>query len=205
MLDNKFVTAHDWALASDGMQWILLHNHRQDGTGRWQAVSFVHSTRDILARCMREKGCPAEDARQLLKGLPLTFNEWQRAAPQRASTGDETAAPRSGSGPLLKTLAARSAIQPDVRSRRTQAIKKAMCAAQTGAQSNLQPRLAAARRMLRYAPANMGPIRQIGSHPGNMGPFWQNRVPLGKLWVPSAKLRVPFRKRCKTGICSRGQ
>ena len=57
MLDNRFVTAHDWALASDGMQWILLHNHRQDGTGRWQAVSFVHSTRDILARCMREKGC----------------------------------------------------------------------------------------------------------------------------------------------------
>ena len=92
MLDNRFVTAHDWALASDGRQWILLHNHRQDGTGRWQAVSFVHSTRDILARCMREKGCHAEDARQLLKGLPLTFHEWQRAAPQRASTGDETAA-----------------------------------------------------------------------------------------------------------------
>lgn len=91
MLDNRFVTAHDWALASDGMQWILLHNHRQDGTGRWQAVSFVHSTRDILARCIREKGCRPGNARHLLKGLPLTFNEWWRAASQRASTGGETA------------------------------------------------------------------------------------------------------------------
>jgi hypothetical protein len=102
MLNNRFVTAHDWAVASDGMQWILLHNHRQDGTGRGQAVSFVHSLRDVLARCTREKGCPAEDARQLLKGLPLTFNARRRAAPQRASTGDETAGPWSGSAPLLK-------------------------------------------------------------------------------------------------------
>ena len=149
MLDNRFVTAHDWALASDGMQWILLHNHRQDGTGRWQAVSFVHSTRDILARCMREKGCPTEDARDLLKGLPLTFNEWWRAASQRASTGGETA--MSGVDELRQ-------------------VRKAMCAAQTGAQSNLQLRLAAARRMLRYAPANMGPISQIGSHLGNPRP-----------------------------------
>jgi hypothetical protein len=124
MLDNRFVTAHDWALASDGMQWILLRNHRQDGTGRWQAVSFVHSTRDILARCMRENGCPAEDARQLLKGLPLTFNEWRHAAAPEASPGDERAGPWSGSGPLLKTLAARSAIHPDVRSRRIQASKR---------------------------------------------------------------------------------
>jgi hypothetical protein len=124
MLNNRFVTAHDWALASDGMQWILLHNHRQDGTGRWQAVSFVHSTRDVLARCMREKGCSAEDARQLLKGLPLTFNEWQRAAPPRPSTGGETAGPWSGSGPLPKTLAARSSIQPDLRSRRAQPSKR---------------------------------------------------------------------------------
>ena len=124
MLDNRFVTAHDWALASDGMQWILLHNHRQDGTGRWQAVSFVHSTWDILARCIREKGCRPGNARHLLKGLPLTFNEWWRAASQRASTGGETAAPKSGSDPLPKTFAARSAVQPDVRSRRTQASKK---------------------------------------------------------------------------------
>ena len=47
-----------------------------------------------------------------------------------------------------------------------------MCAAQKGAQSNLQLRLAAARRMLRYAPGNMGSISQMESHLGNMGPFW---------------------------------
>ena len=51
-------------------------------------------------------------------------------------------------------------------------VRKAMCAAQKGAQSNLQLRLAAARRMLRYAPANMGSLSQMESHLGNMGPFW---------------------------------
>ena len=62
-LDNRFVTAHDWALASDGMQWILLHNHRQDGTGRWQAVSFVHSTGtswpDVYGRRVAGQETPA--------------------------------------------------------------------------------------------------------------------------------------------------
>ena len=173
MLDNRFVTAHDWALASDGMQWILLHNHRQDGTGRWQAVSFVHSTRDILARCMREKGCPTEDARDLLKGLPLTFNEWWRAASQRASTGGETAAPRSQvATPFQKRSPHDRRSSPMSGVDELRQDRKAMCAAQKGAQSNLQFRLAAARRMLRYAPANMGSISPMESHLGNMGPFW---------------------------------
>jgi hypothetical protein len=41
-------------------------------------VSFVRSKRDVLARCMREKGVPAEDAAVLLAGLPATFDEWVR-------------------------------------------------------------------------------------------------------------------------------
>ena len=83
-------------------------------------------------------------------------------------------------------------------------VRKAMCAAQKGAQSNLQLRLAAARRMLRYAPANMGPISQIGSH----WEIWVPFVKLGSHWqvvAPSGKIRVPSRKGCKTGICSRRQ
>ena len=32
----------------------------------------------------------------------------------------------------------------------------------------------------------------IGSHLGNTGPFWQIRVPLGKLGVPLGILRVPL-------------
>jgi hypothetical protein len=52
-------------------------------------VSFVRSTRDVLARCMREKGVPAEDAAVLLAGLPATFDEWVReriaASPRKAA------------------------------------------------------------------------------------------------------------------------
>ena len=43
----------------------------------WRAVSFVRSTRDILARCMREKGCNLPTANLLLAGLPDTFDEWK--------------------------------------------------------------------------------------------------------------------------------
>jgi hypothetical protein len=37
--------------------------------------SFVHSTKDILARCMREKGCPPEDVAVLLAALRDRFVE----------------------------------------------------------------------------------------------------------------------------------
>jgi hypothetical protein len=53
----------------------------------WLAVSFVRSTRDILARCMREKGTDESTAAQLLSGLPETFDQWktnQSSAPVRA-------------------------------------------------------------------------------------------------------------------------
>lgn len=71
----------DWAVAADGQQWILRNRFGEgDGWQNWQPLSFVHSTRDVLARCMREKGVPAEVAVQLLDGLPSTFAEWARGA-----------------------------------------------------------------------------------------------------------------------------
>jgi hypothetical protein len=76
MTDRQFMTAGEWALASDGIQWVLQHRRQKNGETSWRPVSFVRSTRDILARCMREKGVPAEDADRLLAGLPPTFDEW---------------------------------------------------------------------------------------------------------------------------------
>jgi hypothetical protein len=49
--DKTFAVSGSWSLASDGMQWIL---QRRAGADGWRAVSFVHSTKDVLARCMRE-------------------------------------------------------------------------------------------------------------------------------------------------------
>ena len=70
-VDKQFRASGDWALASDGLQWVL---QRRSG-GQWKAVSFIHSTKDVLARCMREKGCPAADQVVLLDGLPPSFDE----------------------------------------------------------------------------------------------------------------------------------
>lgn len=73
MTDRVFATSGDWAVGADDLQWILL---RKKGN-QWRAVSFVRSTRDILARCMREKGVEAADSDLLLSGLPDSFDTWK--------------------------------------------------------------------------------------------------------------------------------
>lgn len=83
MTDRIFAATDDWAVASDGLQWMLMRRiHRKRGDC-WDPVSFVHSTRDVLARCMREKGI--EPAAQLLSGLPETFDQWKRTRPPARS------------------------------------------------------------------------------------------------------------------------
>jgi hypothetical protein len=76
MSDRQFAVSGHWALAADRVQWSLQRHN--EGKDPWRPVSFVRSTRDILARCMREKECPPEDADRLLAGLPSTFEEWRR-------------------------------------------------------------------------------------------------------------------------------
>ncbi|MGA7453737.1 MAG: hypothetical protein WBW73_21500 [Rhodoplanes sp.] len=99
MADRLFTTSGDWALASDGIQWSL---QRRKSAG-WNPVSFVRSSRDILARCMREKGVGADTATQLLAGLPATFNEWTaNAAPGRAEEAVSAAPARPLTAPPSK-------------------------------------------------------------------------------------------------------
>jgi hypothetical protein len=78
MADRVFAVAGDWALASDGVQWMLMRRTTEKRPNRepWQAVSFVRSEREILARGMREKGVGGDAMRSLLSGLPDTFDEW---------------------------------------------------------------------------------------------------------------------------------
>jgi hypothetical protein len=75
-MERIFAVSGDWALGSDGVQWILYHRDPKSRTG-WKGISFVRSERDILARCMREKGCPEDDGERLLAGLPNTFDKWK--------------------------------------------------------------------------------------------------------------------------------
>ena len=70
MSDRVFAKSGRWLLASDGMQWMLCCGDVK------YPVSFVRSTKEILARCMHDKGVPANDAAALLAGLPETFDQW---------------------------------------------------------------------------------------------------------------------------------
>ena len=81
MTDRVFATAGDWALASDGIQWMLVRRHVRKRGDTWDPVSFVRSTKDILARCMREKGVEPGTADLLLAGLPDTFDQWEALHP----------------------------------------------------------------------------------------------------------------------------
>jgi hypothetical protein len=87
MTDQVFAVSGDWSVASDGIQWILQRS-RSQRLGGWKPVSFVRSTRDILARCMREKGTDEDTAAQLLSGLPDTFDQWKttQSGPERLLT-----------------------------------------------------------------------------------------------------------------------
>jgi hypothetical protein len=73
MRDYHIARSGLWTLEADKLQWILVRRRR--------ALSFVSSTRDILERCMREKGCPEAHRAVLLAGLPSTFAEWKKALP----------------------------------------------------------------------------------------------------------------------------
>ena len=78
MGDRQFAISGKWALAGDRLQWIVQRQYLSKGQIKWHSVSFVASTKDVLVRCLREKGCPPADAERLLTDLPATFEEWTR-------------------------------------------------------------------------------------------------------------------------------
>jgi hypothetical protein len=84
-MDRQFTVSGNWALASDGLQWMLQRRHKRPTGDTWDGMSFVRSEKEILARCMREKGTPQKDADNLLAGLPSTYAEW--AAETDGTTG----------------------------------------------------------------------------------------------------------------------
>ena len=77
MTDRIFAIEGKWALGSDGLQWTLCRLCNDRGNVYWRPVSFVRSGKDILARCMREKGCADDVGAKLLSGVPDTYDEWK--------------------------------------------------------------------------------------------------------------------------------
>jgi hypothetical protein len=73
MPDRQIVIGGRFAVATDGLQWVL---QRREGK-QWHAISFVRSTKAILARCLRGAGATAVDADALLADLPDRFSGWE--------------------------------------------------------------------------------------------------------------------------------
>jgi len=74
--ERQFAVSNRWALAADSLQWILRRQRIHNGQTGWRPVSFVGSTKAVLARCMRENEVPEADMARLLEGLPETFRMW---------------------------------------------------------------------------------------------------------------------------------
>ena len=70
-----------WALGADDLQWMVLRKFvRKSEAQDWRAVSFVATTKDILRRVLREKGCQlSAEGQAALDALPETFKEWRAA------------------------------------------------------------------------------------------------------------------------------
>ena len=87
---RQVVAQGRWAIATDGIQWVL---QRRRGD-RWENLSFVRTTRDILARCLREKGA-RPDEMGLLAGLPDRFHDGPQIDLNTCSarSADKTARP----------------------------------------------------------------------------------------------------------------
>ncbi len=89
--DKQFRVSGKWALASDGVQWVIQY---QKNENRWEAVKFIHSTKEWLAYRLGFLKVPPEDAEQLLEGLPDTFEEWRR---QSTGAGHDALGPQEPS------------------------------------------------------------------------------------------------------------
>ena len=104
MGDRQFAISGKWALAGDRLQWIVQRQYLSKGQIKWHSVSFVASTKDVLVRCLREKGCPSADAERLLAGLPSTFEKWARkravSLSQTVSANGEPPIPQSADSAL---------------------------------------------------------------------------------------------------------
>ena len=79
--------SENWALATDGIQWIVQRarrNRNKVGGLEWRAVAFVASDKGVLHRVLREKGAVIDpDALEHLRALP---------APERSRDQAKTAA-----------------------------------------------------------------------------------------------------------------
>ena len=74
---HLFDLAPGWALGYDERQWMVMKGRQKNGKQIWRPVSFVASTKLVLARVIGEHGItPTPAAQKSLDQLPERFREW---------------------------------------------------------------------------------------------------------------------------------
>jgi hypothetical protein len=74
----------------------------------WLPVSFVRSSKEVLMRCMREKGINLTDTGLSgLKGLPDSFDTWKAAQSARGHGLTVKRRPQGQHGPTAESILAR--------------------------------------------------------------------------------------------------
>ncbi len=105
MADRQLIRLNEkWMLATDEtVQWILQRRSappKGDRPAGWSGVSFITSNKDILWRCIDERGIDVTpEARTYIDAMPFTFKEW--LALRRAWS----AIPRCGGGGVPRIAA----------------------------------------------------------------------------------------------------
>ena len=95
-MDRQFLRLSDrWALAYDRNQWIIQTciSPRRDRQGdQWRGVSFIGSNKDILWRCLEERGIdPTPEARAVIDAMPFRFLDWLAMPPARREKAPDIA------------------------------------------------------------------------------------------------------------------
>ena len=98
MADKQFLRLSErWALAYDSLQWIIQRRgsfDKKQGTLRWQPLSFISSSRDILILTLREKGAVVDPEKmEEVLALPDTFKEWIGRRQNRGAAGSRPGGP----------------------------------------------------------------------------------------------------------------
>lgn len=91
---NRVISrAKGWAVTSDGVQWMLARDYIVRGRQYYAPVAFVRSERDVLVRCMVERGLRPSIIKSLTKTLPETFDIWNQSANPLPETAAGAAVP----------------------------------------------------------------------------------------------------------------
>jgi hypothetical protein len=95
MSDRIFLRLNDrLALGADDLQWILYRSRAAAAPDmcvrNWLPIAYVSSSREVLARCVRETGFGDDTAMSAVLRLEAAFDAWKAAvAPARAAPEPE--------------------------------------------------------------------------------------------------------------------